>query len=129
MFGVEMSKYSKGLKYKFLKGGCCALVGRGRCKDEEITVPDKVFLYGIVISVLHDAFKEDKKLRKIVLPHGIKEINNSAFYHCEGLKEIRFPDRLAELGEYAFCGCKNLMEVILPSDVKKVSKGTFAHCE
>ena len=126
---MDKIRYSKGLKYKRLKGGGCALVGRGRCRDEEIVVPSKVFLYGEVISIFDKAFSGDERLQKVVLPDTVKEINESAFYNCKNLRKVRLPNGLEKLGEYAFCGCAKLRTVTLPPSLKKVSGEAFALCD
>lgn len=123
------AQYSKGLKYKRLKGGGCALVGRGRCRDEEIVVPSKVFLFGEVISVFHDAFNGDKMVKQVLLPDTVKEINESAFYHCINLRKIDLPNAIETLGVSAFCGCKKLKTVTLPPSLKNISREAFALCD
>ncbi len=74
-----------------------------------------------------DAF-ERTNLIKILLPKGIKKINEEAFYRCENLKEVSLPDGLVEIGEWAFDN-SGITDVIIPESVTTIGDYAFYCCE
>lgn len=79
-------------------------------------------------------------LEKVVIPEGVKRINNMAFYKCRNLKEINFPSSLEYIGKEAFFQCVALSNMNLnktkieeideifgysPSEKDKVKLNTF----
>ena len=50
-------------------------------------------------------------ISEIVIPEGVRWINNSAFSGCENLTKVTLPSTLNNLEDYAFCGCMNLAEL------------------
>lgn len=49
--------------------------------------------------------------QEIVIPEGVKRIENSAFSHCQNLTSITLPSTLFEIGSYCFFDCRNLSEI------------------
>ena len=47
-------------------------------------------------------------LETVILPDGIKEIPDGAFYYCESLCDIRIPETVKHIANSAFQGCKSL---------------------
>ena len=47
----------------------------------------------------------------LILPSGITQINNSAFYACSSLISITIPDSVTSIGEGAFLECYRLIEI------------------
>uniref|UniRef100_UPI004029A129 leucine-rich repeat protein n=1 Tax=Prevotella sp. TaxID=59823 RepID=UPI004029A129 len=90
-------------------------------------------------------------LRRIILPDGVKRIEEMAFSYCINLEEVNIPSSLQYLGTYAFSDCVNLKtdplvfsegferfgnlvfqncrsltgEVVLPSTIKEIGDGAF----
>lgn len=85
---------------------------------------------------------------KVVIPDGVKEINESAFYGCK-ITDIVIPDSVTEIGASAFAStdiesftigkgvdsisesmfssCKNLMDIKIPAHIKKIGKYAFSN--
>ena len=72
------------------------------------------------------AFYKCPSLRRIVMP-GVKDIEASAFYHCESLTCMEC-GKLERIGEYAFVGCTSLSSIDLPS-IKIVREDAFTGCK
>ena len=51
---------------------------------------------------------------KVVIPYGVKRVNESAFAYCVGLSEVYIPDSCENIDGYAFKGCSSLETVRLP---------------
>ena len=67
-------------------------------------------------------------IEKIVLPNGVLEIQNSAFFNCCLLKEVVFPDSLKKIGDGAFFQCTSIKKVILPDSLMEIGVNAFAFC-
>lgn len=64
----------------------------------------------------------------LVLPSGIKIINNGAFTNCEKLQTIIIPKTVNNIGRFAFFGCTQLSDVILMGNQVKIDKQAFDGC-
>lgn len=63
-------------------------------------------------------------MEKIVIPNGVTEIPNYAFfgYSC---KEIEIPDSVTEIGRFALCNTSNLKTITLPASLKYIWDNAF----
>jgi len=75
------------------------------------------------------AFYWCRSLASVTLPHGLKKVGVYAFYWCTSLTHITWPRELKELGKCAFGGCTSLAVVNLPHGLKKVEENTFLGCK
>lgn len=69
-------------------------------------------------------FKNNKKIKKVVIKKGVTSISNEAFYQCKNLKKVTIPKTVKEIGYYSFAGTK-LTEVTIPKSVKKIGQQAF----
>ena len=65
----------------------------------------------------------------VVLPSGIKRINNNAFAGNTTLKHISIPDSVTSIGESAFDYCINLEEIELPDSITNIEAMAIERCE
>jgi len=72
------------------------------------------------------AFLVCAKLKKVVIPQGVTEFLNSAFYES-GLEVIEFDagSKLETIDNYAFKKCVKLKKVVIPQGVKEILYGAF----
>ena len=83
-----------------------------------------VFSQGL-LKISPHAFSNCKELKKLVLPEGIESIDDYAFAYC-GLEEIVFPKTLSRIEDNAFCDCKNLPTTLfLPQNITYVGRDIF----
>ena len=78
-------------------------------------------LYGSILN-------QDKKIKHIVLPQKIKEIDEYAFSGCSSLTSITIPESVKEIGKQAFSGCSSLTSISIPSSVTEIGGGAFSGC-
>lgn len=79
-----------------------------------------------VTKIADNAFKNNKKLKKLTIPSTITEIGENAFYNCKKLKSITIPSKVTKIGEKAFYKCSKLKEVVIKSKkLKSVGKNAF----
>lgn len=64
----------------------------------------------------------------LIIPTGVKIIDEQAFSHLESLKCIILPDGLETIEERAFESCYGLKSIILPPSVRQIKEEAFAYC-
>jgi uncharacterized repeat protein (TIGR02543 family) len=60
----------------------------------------------------------------IVLPNGLKRIENSTFVVCSNLMDVTLPEGLISIGQSAFANCR-LYQVNLPSTLLRIEEEAF----
>ncbi|MBP0972879.1 MAG: leucine-rich repeat protein [Oscillospiraceae bacterium] len=113
-----------------------------RTKLTEITIPDQVYIgswafkeceelqsvmFGKGGSLEHDCFAGCKSLTKVILPEGLEEIPDNAFYYATALKKVTIPETVKKIGYGAFSG-SGLEEITLPKSVASVNGAILAGC-
>ena len=75
--------------------------------------------------------KAPNKITSYVIPYGVKQIGDWAFYGCTSLKSITIPDSVTSIGIAAFGDCSALKNVTVPSSVTNLGEAAFlgAKCE
>ena len=131
--------------------GRLSVINLENAEIENGIIPEDAFFHqteqldpsGEFINTLH--------LRKIILPEGVKRIEEMAFSYCINLEDVNIPSSLQYLGTYAFSdcvslktnplvfpegfekfgqlvfqGCRSLIgQIILPSTIKEIGDGAF----
>lgn len=69
-------------------------------------------------------------LRRIILPEGLKRIEERAFFFCVNLEEVNIPSSLQYLGDDAFSDCVNLKTdpLVFPEGFERFGKMVFLRC-
>ncbi len=86
-------------------------------EGETYTVPDGVK------RIKRNAFL-NCKIKKVILPESLEEIEEYAFYNAASLESVEFNEGLRVIGMSAFSGC-DLRSVKLPESLKKIEKYAF----
>lgn len=107
--------------------------------DGIITIPDSIGK-GQVTALEKELFSAEKlgrpaarktfyteKLEKVVIPAGVREIPDYAFWRCEALKDVNVPEGVVRIGKEAF-GCCSLTEIRIPGSVTCVDENAFYNC-
>ena len=63
-----------------------------------------------------------------IVPEGVKEIGEYAFFECLELQELILPDTIEKIGSHAFEFCKKLEKVAIPTGVN-VAEDAFLYCK
>lgn len=116
--------------YKVTKGGIKnASVEYKKPKKSKttITIPNTVKIDGItynVTSVSKNAFKNNKKIKKVIIGKNITKIESNAFYGCKNLKTITVKSaKIKSVGKNAFKGINSKAKIKVPaSKLKKYKK-------
>lgn len=75
------------------------------------------------------AFKNCHNLKEIILPEGLERIGINAFKDCKSLKKAVLPEGLKYISKNAFKDCKSLEEISLPAGLKRIDDATFQNCK
>ena len=71
---------------------------------------------------------EEPGVSDVVIPDGVVEIGNKAFYACSNLKRIVIPNGVTTIGKDAFAICYSLTSITIPDSVTKIGEGAFSYC-
>ena len=95
-----------------------------------VTVPDSITVDGVaykVTSVSKNAFKNNKKLKKVTIGKNITKINANTFYGCKNLKTITIKSTsLKSVGKNAFKGINAKAKIKVPKSKLGYYKKLFA---
>ncbi|MDE7439487.1 MAG: leucine-rich repeat domain-containing protein [Clostridia bacterium] len=124
------------------------VTGRGTCTDADIVIP--TMHEGLPVYGLSGAFKNDTTLRSIIVPNGVKYINDGfmnctnlvsvdladsvvnisfrSFEDCSSLTSFKSPANLVEITDVMFLRCTSLEWVIINPTAKRISPNPFTGC-
>ena len=71
---------------------------------------------------------EDENDAPVVVPDGVTEIGNGAFYRC-GIKSVILPDSVTKIGNQVFDECCSLESVVLPANLTEIGAYVFHDTE
>lgn len=91
------------------------------------TVTDGEVTYKVV-SIAPEAFKNNKKIKKVTIGSNVTTIGSKAFYNCSSLTSITIPSKVTKIDSYAFMNCKKILSVTIGSSVKTIGKEAFRNC-
>ena len=88
-------------------------------KVSDITSGDDSILRGLI----------QRDLTEIVIPDGVTNIGQYAFYNFSRLTSIIIPDSVTKIENYAFNSCSAINSLIIPCNVNDIGIFTFANCK
>ena len=71
--------------------------------------------------------KQDQLL-EVILPKGLKTIEESTFSNCEALRKIEIPETIEKIGDYAFLNCVDLKTINIPDSLISIGNAAFYGC-
>lgn len=75
-----------------------------------------------------EKYKQYIKGDKVILPYGLEEIEDNAFFQCDSIRFIEIPDSVKRIGSQAFCDCFSLTEIEIPNSVTEIGYNAFWGC-
>ena len=85
-------------------------------------------LYSNPLCNVGKLYLNNQELAELVIPEGIKEIKNHAFYGCSSLTSINIHDGVTSIGERAFSSCSSLTSLDIPDSVTSIGSSAFSGC-
>ena len=77
----------------------------------------------------YDLYINNDLLTNAVIPDGISEITNGAFYGCSSLISVTIPDSMTRIASCAFSNCSNLTTIVIGSGLKQMGEKVFSNCK
>ncbi len=134
--GQELTDRKSGAVYRVIsvetKGGTVEYIKSLDNKTANISIPSTVEIDGIsykVISIAANAFKNNKKITKVIIGNNVTSIGKNSFSGCSKLKTLTIGNNVALIGDNAFSNCTSLKKVTIPVKVKKIGKQAFYGCK
>ena len=78
--------------------------------------------------LVEGAYTQDETLTSVVIPEGVTDIGEIAFYGCVNLREVFFPKSLKIIREEAF-GETGLVSALLPAGLEEIEEKAFFSCD
>lgn len=72
-------------------------------------------------------FRNNKKIKKVVIKKGVTSISDYAFDNCKNLKKISIPSTVKSIGYESFCNTA-ITEIEIPSGVRIIGQGALEDC-
>lgn len=73
-------------------------------------------------------FLNGEEVHDLVIPDGVTDIKDYAFYSCESLTSVTLPEGLSSIGKNAFAKCSGMTSVTIPSTVTRCADRAFSDC-
>jgi len=80
------------------------------------------------LSSADNLYLNGEPVTSIVIPDGITQINDYAFYSYSNLEHVTISKDVTSIGSYAFSGCTKLISVTLPDGVTEILSDAFSNC-
>jgi hypothetical protein len=96
--------------------------------EEYVVIPSYYLLDNkkVMFEIIEQGcFLENEIIKEVVIPEGIKQINNGAFMGATSLEKVNIPNTVEKIDHFVFNNT-NLKEVVIPSSVTEV--GVMAFC-
>lgn len=88
-----------------------------------LVLPDNLRAIGL------RAFQGQPLKGSLIIPEGVKEIGEGAFWDCNNLTgTLSLPSTLEIIGEQSFCECGFTCELLLPQNLKEIGACAFYDC-
>ncbi len=97
-----------------------------------VNIPSVVMIDNIsydVTAIADNAFKNNKKLKKVVISSKILTIGNAAFSGCKKLATVTMGANVTTIGKNAFYNCIALKKIVIPKAVVKIGSKAFYGCK
>ncbi len=78
--------------------------------------------------LIEGTYTQDETLTSVVIPEGVTDIGEIAFYGCVNLRDVTFPKSLKIIREEAF-GETGLVSALLPDGLEKIEEKAFFSCD
>ena len=117
---------SEGLAFEALTATTCQLLSIGTAKGPQIVIP--YTHEGMTVTQIGaEALKDQTAITNVILPNGVKIIDESAFSGCTALQSVAIPTATTNIYASAFSGCFNLSSVNFGtgSKLKTIGKTAF----
>ena len=82
-----------------------------------------------VTHILPEAFFNNDKITRVIIPDSVTIIDNAAFCECSFLSSVNFGNNVTTIGNDAFSGCASLTSGVFPDSVTSIGYNAFGDCK
>ncbi len=82
-----------------------------------------------VTSISKCAFKNNRRLKKVVIGDNVTAIGTKAFSGCKNLTSVTVGKNVAAIGASVFSNCTKLTSLTIPAKVTKIGSNAFSGCK
>ncbi len=101
--------------------------GFNRRASGEVVIPSSY--NGLPVThIAREAFY-NCNVTKVVIPSGVTDIGEYAFYWCRALETIVIPNTVTSIGYEVFYNCLSLENITIPSSVTSIGEKSFEYCK
>ncbi len=87
-----------------------------------------ISLVGKCLTDIRGYFLEDTSAVSIVIPNGVRYIDDRSIKYCKSLMYISLPNSLAYIGHDFLVSCKSITSIIIPNSVTEIGSYFLAFC-
>ena len=109
--------------------GRLSVINLENAEVENGVIPEDAFWHSEQLNI-EEGYITLIHLRRIILPNGIRRIEDSAFSYVVNLVKINIPSELLYIGPSAFEQCENLKadSLVFPEGFEKLDRAVFVNC-
>ena len=74
------------------------------------------------------AFYKNKNIAGVVIPNSVIGIGYKAFLGCSGIESVIIGNCVEKIGDYAFHGCSKMSDLSIGTQVKNIGESAFQSC-
>lgn len=106
-----------------------SVIGFSSHDEINIVIPERV-KGKAVVSIQTGAFRNDDKIKSIIISSGVTSIGEGAFSGCVNLESLSFKNgaELETIGVSAFANCTKLATATLPDGLISIGENAFENC-
>ncbi len=135
--GTVVGDTASNAQYKVTKTGDpgtaeVAYVAPLRKNSATASIPKMVAVNGVackVTSIAANAFKNNRKLKKVTIGSYVAAIGRDAFYGCTKLTSVTLGANVTAIKAGAFRKCTALTKITIPAKVKRIGEYAFYGCK
>ena len=123
----------KGFDYMITYEGTILTGYTGGLAD--VVVPETIITYTrdefpvpveLSVTGLNKTFYENKTVKSVTIPEGVRSLGDSTFYSCTNLTRISLPESLKSMGTWTFNDC-GITSINIPANLI-LERGSFRSC-
>lgn len=94
----------------------------------KVSVPSEID--GNTVSKVNGSlFKNDKNVKKVVLPETVKEIGEETFYFASNMEDLTINGVVESIGQHGIYGCAKLETLTFKEGLKTIDRDAIGQCE
>lgn len=122
-----------GIKYRIVKeGGAYTAKVIGLYKSmQTVKIPACIKNGGNtykVTAIAANAFKNQSRIKKVIIGSNVQTIGYDAFYNCTGLSSVTLGNGIKAISSKVFYNCRALTAITIPSKVTTIGDRAFVGC-